>query len=99
MVVVGLPLNPPDVETKALIDYYNKKYGKGFDYAYTFPAITKCMQSAGRCIRSETDRGIIVFLDERFAFPHYARCFPPDYNLRVTSRYIEEINNFFNIKT
>ncbi|KHO46664.1 MAG: DNA excision repair protein ERCC-2 [archaeon GW2011_AR3] len=99
VVVVGLPLNPPDVETKALIDYYNKKYGKGFDYAYTFPAITKCMQSAGRCIRSETDRGIIVFLDERFAFPHYARCFPPDYNLRVTSRYIEEINNFFNIKT
>jgi len=95
VVIVGLPLSPPDVETKALIEYYNKKYGKGMDYAYIFPAITKCMQGAGRCIRSETDKGVIIFLDERFAWPQYSRCFPPDYNLKITRNYSEEIKKFF----
>jgi len=95
VVIVGLPLSPPDVETKALIEYYNKKYGRGMDYAYIFPAITKCMQGAGRCIRSETDEGVVIFLDERFAWPQYSRCFPPDYNLKITRNYAEEIKKFF----
>jgi DNA excision repair protein ERCC-2 len=95
VVIVGLPLNPPDIETKSLIEYYNRKYGKGWDYGYIIPAITKCMQGAGRCIRSETDRGIIVFLDERFAWPSYYGCFPPDYGLRVTKDYVNEIRGFF----
>jgi DNA excision repair protein ERCC-2 len=95
VVVVGLPLQKPDLETKELIDYYDKKYAKGWDYAYIFPAITKCLQSAGRCIRSETDRGVIVFLDERFAWPKYRKCFPPDSNIIITRLYEEKIANFF----
>jgi len=95
VVIVGLPLSPPDLETNALIQYYNKKYGKGWDYGYVFPAITKCMQGAGRCIRTETDRGIIAFLDERFAWPHYSRCFPPDYNLKISRDWTADIEEFF----
>ena len=95
VVVVGLPLQKPDLETKELIDYYELKYKKGWDYGYVFPAITKCLQSAGRCIRSETDRGIIVFLDERFAWPNYKKCFPIDMNVKITKLYEERVKEFF----
>jgi len=95
VVVVGLPLQKPDLETKELIDYYDNKYQKGWEYGYTFPAITKCLQSAGRCIRSETDRGVIVFLDERYAWPNYRKYFPPDWNITITKLYEDRIKQFF----
>lgn len=95
VIVVGLPLQRPDLETKELIDYYEKKFNKGWDYGYIFPAITRCLQSAGRCIRSETDRGVVVFLDERFAWPHYSKCFPPDWNIKITKMYEDRISEFF----
>ena len=55
VVVVGLPLDRPDLETQQLIDYYDKKFGKGWEYGYTYPAFNKTLQSAGRCIRSLSD--------------------------------------------
>ena len=99
VVIVGLPLEKPDLETKELIDYYEEKYGKGFDYGYIFPAITKCLQNAGRCIRTETDRGVIVFLDERFAWENYLRCLPADMDFKITKMYEERISSFFNRHT
>ncbi|PIN72311.1 hypothetical protein COV22_03560, partial [Candidatus Woesearchaeota archaeon CG10_big_fil_rev_8_21_14_0_10_47_5] len=96
VVIVGLPLQQPDLQTKALIDYYDKKFSKGWDYGYVFPAFNKALQSAGRCIRSETDRGVLVFLDERYAWPNYKRCFPPDWNIKITRDYQGEVKGFFN---
>jgi DNA excision repair protein ERCC-2 len=95
VVIVGLPLQRPDLETKALIDYYDQKFKKGWDYGYVFPAFNRTLQSAGRCIRSETDRGVIVFLDERYAWPNYMRCFPPSWNLKTTILYESLIKAFF----
>jgi len=63
VIVVGLPLSQPDYETKELIKYYDEKFGKGWDYGYIFPAFNKSIQSAGRCIRSDTDKGIVAFID------------------------------------
>ena len=98
VIVVGLPLQKPNLETGKIIDYYDKKFGKGWDYGYIFPAITKCLQSAGRCIRSETDRGVIVFLDERFAWQNYLKCFPPDSDIKITKLYEDRIKEFFGKK-
>lgn len=98
VIVVGLPLQRPGLETKALIDYYDKKFGKGWDYGYVFPAFNKTLQSAGRCIRSGTDRGVVLFLDERYAWPSYMRCFPDSWNLKVTLLYESMIRNFFGVK-
>ncbi len=95
VIIVGLPLQTPDLEIKELIKYYDKKFGKGWDYGYIFPAFNKTMQAAGRCIRSETDRGVIVFLDERYTWSNYRRCFPKDLNLIVTQDYKKRINDFF----
>ncbi|MBN2421002.1 ATP-dependent DNA helicase [Candidatus Woesearchaeota archaeon] len=95
VVVVGLPLQQPDLETQEAIKYYDKKFGKGWDYGYIFPAFNKVLQGAGRCIRSETDRGVVVYLDERYSWPNYIRCFPEDINLTIKKDYLEEIREFF----
>ena len=95
VVVVGLPLARPDVRTRALIQYYDAQFGKGWDYGYTFPALTKCLQAAGRCIRSETDKGVIIFLDQRFAWPRYYHSLPPDWKVEVTRDYADKIRAFF----
>ncbi len=95
VVVVGLPLGQPDLEAKQFIDYYDVRFKKGWDYGYLLPAFNRCLQSAGRCIRSETDKGCIVFLDERYLWPMYRRCFPPDSSMKVTEYWVEEIEEFF----
>ncbi|PIN75700.1 hypothetical protein COV18_02525 [Candidatus Woesearchaeota archaeon CG10_big_fil_rev_8_21_14_0_10_37_12] len=95
VIVAGLPLDKPDLETSELIAYYDKLFGKGWEYAYTIPAMTKSIQNAGRCIRSEKDRGAIIFLDVRYAWPRYRSCFPSEWNLIVTESYQDELGPFF----
>ncbi|MBU0614500.1 MAG: ATP-dependent DNA helicase, partial [Nanoarchaeota archaeon] len=95
VVIVGLPLEKPNLEMQELIKYYDGKFSKGWDYGYIFPAIQKVLQNAGRCIRSETDRGVIVFLDERWAWPSYRRCIPKEYNVKVSTDFLDEIKKFY----
>ena len=94
VIVVGLPLGRPDLKTEELIKYYNQKFSHGREYAYVYPAFNKCLQSAGRCIRSETDKGTVIFLDERFILPGYFKCFPKE-NLIVTKDYQTYLKKFW----
>ena len=94
VIVVGLPLGKPDLKTKEIIQYYEQKFGRGWDYGYIFPAINKCLQSAGRCIRSETDKGAVLYLDERFAWQNYFICFPKE-GLIVSKEYEKLLKGFF----
>ena len=96
VVVVGLPLSPPNVEVEALKDYYARKFGfaKGYDYAYVFPAVNRVLQAAGRPIRSERDRAAIVLLEGRLLEPRYARCLPPDFEPQVSSCPEREVSSF-----
>ena len=95
VLVVGLPLARPDLETKELINYYDKRFGKGWDYGYVYPAIIKILQSAGRCIRSEEDRGVVVFIDERYAWASYRNCFPKDLHFQVKRDPVSLVQSFF----
>lgn len=95
VIVVGLPLQQPNVETKALINYYDEKFGKGWDYGYVMPAFTKCMQNAGRCIRSEKDKGATIFLDKRYSWNNYLKYFPVDWDIKVSKEYKDWLKEFF----
>lgn len=95
VVVVGLPLSKPDLEANASIQYYEAKFRKGWEYGYTIPAFNKTLQSAGRCIRSGTDRGVIVFLDERYEWPRYLGLFPKEWRMKSTLLYEKLIKEFF----
>lgn len=77
--VVGPPLPTFDLEREQMRDYYQRRYGAGFDYAYVIPAMAKAVQAAGRVIRSENDRGLIVLMDSRFLEPQYAGSMPRDW--------------------
>ncbi|MFH1592622.1 MAG: ATP-dependent DNA helicase [Candidatus Woesearchaeota archaeon] len=96
VIIVGLPLAKPDLETQELINYYDSRFSKGWDYAYVIPAIIKSLQNAGRCIRSETDKGCIIYLDERYAWDNYKKCFPDDAAFDITKLPVERIKGFFN---
>ncbi len=97
IIVVGLPLGPPTLEVKTVEGYYIGKYGaeKGKLYGYLYPAITKVMQAAGRGIRSEHDRCIVILMDYRFAQFPYKNCFPSDYDMIVTDGAEEYCRKFF----
>lgn len=67
--VIGLPLAVYDEIQKEVNAYYIKKYGRanGMLIAYTLPAINRALQAAGRVIRAESERGVLMFCDRRFA--------------------------------
>lgn len=96
VIIVGVPLRKPDLETKALIDYFDHKYGKGWEYGYIYPAMTKAIQAAGRCIRNEEDKGVIAYLDNRFTWKNYSRCFPEEINPEITENPGEKVKEFWN---
>jgi len=77
--VVGPPLPHFDFEREKMKEYYEKSYQQGFEYAYTFPAMAKAIQSAGRVIRTENDRGLIILMDDRFLEPKYYQSMPTDW--------------------
>ena len=58
-------------------EYYQDKCEQGHAYAYIYPGMNKILQAAGRVIRREDDRGVVVLIDDRYREPTYARLFPP----------------------
>ncbi|MDD4162843.1 MAG: ATP-dependent DNA helicase [Methanothrix sp.] len=81
--VVGLPLAAYDEIQKEINGYYTRKYGKakGMLIAYTLPAINRGLQAAGRVIRAESERGVLLFCDRRFGDDSLGgvNCFLPDW--------------------
>lgn len=68
-VIVGIPYPPPTLEMRAMSDLFDRRYGQGKGWLYTseVPAMRKMKQAIGRLIRTETDRGMAVILDNRAA--------------------------------
>lgn len=99
-IIVGPGLPTFDLERELLKQFYDKRYGEGFGYAYVYPAMTKVVQSAGRVIRSETDRGLIVLMDNRFLTKPYAEAMPADWFVSsahelVSREILKDIQNFW----
>ncbi len=65
VIICGIPYPKPTARNKAQISYYERRFGRGWDYAVHTPAARKILQAIGRLIRSEHDRGAAVILDER----------------------------------
>ncbi|MDE5566257.1 MAG: ATP-dependent DNA helicase [Anaeroplasmataceae bacterium] len=76
VIIVGVGLPMICDRNNLLKDYFEQLYQNGFDYAYTYPGFTKVVQAAGRVIRSEEDRGVVILIDERFSHYHYQELMP-----------------------
>ena len=88
--VVGPPLPNYDLEREEMRKFYEERYKAGFEFAYVIPAMSKAVQAAGRVIRSETDRGLIVLMDSRFVQPGYSRTMPVDWFETNASELVSE---------
>ncbi len=77
IVGVGLPGLSP--ERDQIRDHFDRTTASGFDYAYVFPGMNRVLQAAGRVIRSASDRGTILLVDERFAQARYRSLLPAEW--------------------
>lgn len=84
VIIVGVGLPMVNVENNLLKEFFEEKYGQGFDYAYTYPGFNKVVQAAGRVIRTETDRGAVILLDERYKYAIYKSLMPDSWSHRIT---------------
>ena len=75
-VIVSVGLPQLSARLSIIKDYFNEKNGMGFEYAYMYPGMNKVLQAAGRVIRSETDTGAVLLIDERFSRRDYLSLFP-----------------------
>ncbi|MCI5730415.1 MAG: ATP-dependent DNA helicase [Eubacterium sp.] len=78
-VIVGTGLPMVCNERELFKNYYEEKKGSGFDYAYLYPGVNKVFQAGGRVIRTVSDRGAILLLDERFMQRQYQELFPREW--------------------
>jgi Rad3-related DNA helicase len=94
-VVVGPGLPQVCNERKIMMDYFNNRTNEdtdieghtlysqsenGFKYSYLYPGVNKVFQAAGRVIRTEEDKGVILLLDERFGNREYYELFPMEWS-------------------
>ncbi len=79
--IVGVALPQFNPLNELLKDYFYQQGLDGFDFAYTYPGMHKVIQAVGRVIRTETDRGIAVLLDTRYALPKYQALFPAHWDV------------------
>lgn len=78
-VIVGTGLPQVCNDREIIRTYFENRGMAGFDYAYLYPGMNKVLQSAGRVIRTESDRGLILLLDDRFKQRQYRDTFPREW--------------------
>lgn len=88
-VIVGTGLPMVGDERELFKYYYDEANGKGFEYAYLYPGMNKVLQAAGRVIRTASDKGCILLLDDRFAAGQYRSLFPREWKNMHYIRYNE----------
>ena len=78
--IVGTGLPGLSAERNLMAEYYQNTMEKGREYAYVFPGMNKVLQAAGRVIRSEKDRGMVLLIDDRYDLPEMKLLFPPHWH-------------------
>lgn len=77
--IVGTGLPQIGNEREILRQFYDRRDGSGFDYAYRYPGMNKVLQAAGRVIRTVSDAGVVLLLDDRFLRRDYQALFPREW--------------------
>ena len=77
---MGLP--QVNLFQETLREYYEATLQGGFLYAYMIPGMQKVAQAVGRVIRTETDRGVAILLDDRYQQSGYRRLMPAHWQVQ-----------------
>ncbi len=79
VMVVGVGLPQVNHEQNEIRTYYEAKGQDGFFIAYQMPGFNRVLQATGRLIRSDSDKGMALLMDERFLRPDYLSLFPEEW--------------------
>jgi DNA excision repair protein ERCC-2 len=74
--VVGVGLPGVCLERELIRTHFDERLELGYEYAYMYPGVNRVLQAAGRVIRSETDRGVVLLIDRRYGGDDYRRLLP-----------------------
>ncbi|MBI6039576.1 helicase C-terminal domain-containing protein [Clostridium perfringens] len=83
VIIIGVGMPKICLERESIKEYYNSIGKNGFDYAYVYPGIIKVLQAAGRCIRTERDKGVVLLLDDRYFTNKYKSLLPREWFLNI----------------
>lgn len=75
-IIVGTGMPQLSAERNIMAAYYDEKTERGHEFAYVCPGMNKVLQAAGRVIRSESDRGVVLLIDDRYAEPSMRTLYP-----------------------
>ncbi len=96
VVIDKLPFAPPDDPVLAARIEYLDKQGKNAFMEYQLPrAAISLKQGAGRLIRDETDRGVLMICDPRLISKPYGRRIWQSLPAMRRTRVLEEVTDFF----
>jgi DNA excision repair protein ERCC-2 len=98
--VVGPALPMANYERQLMQAYFETKYTRGRPYTYTYPAMTRSIQAAGRIVRDAQERGVIVLMDPRFLETDYQETMPSDWfetsaHELISSQIIRDVDAFW----
>lgn len=96
VIIVGVGLPMISESNNQLKNYYDQTFGKGFDYAYTYPGMNKVIQAVGRVIRRDSDYGIAILMDDRFTTKTYLNLFPPEWKHYETVKNPKDLSPVLN---
>ena len=99
-VIVGIGLPRINFRSDKICEYFKEIDLPGYSYAYLNPAMNKVMQAIGRVIRSESDRGAVLLIDDRYMNREYKALFKEEwrtYDVVYSEDEIKkEVTKFFN---
>lgn len=96
IITVGIP--QLSFERETLREQLDDADDGGYDAAYTYPGMRRVLQAAGRVIRTETDRGVVLLVDMRYRQEKYRALMPPHWHVRDVKKMSElnaELNHFW----
>ncbi|WP_313343398.1 ATP-dependent DNA helicase [Sedimentibacter sp.] len=101
-VIIGTGIPQISFERNIIKSFFDEKYNSGYDFAYKYPGFNRILQSAGRVIRTEKDRGIVLMIDSRLCQMTYIRLFPEHWKhykrVNNANSLINEIKSFWDEK-
>ena len=80
--VIGTGLPAVDWRSELMAEHYREQGHDGYEFAYRIPGFTRVLQTAGRVIRSESDRGFVMLVDARFRHAAYRALYPDDWKVQ-----------------
>jgi DNA excision repair protein ERCC-2 len=96
--IIGVGLPGISSERELIRQYFAGTHGMGFEYAYQYPGINRVLQAAGRVIRSEKDRGVVLLIGQRYSTVRYRSLLPNEWqpvSVQSESQFKLELEKFW----